>query len=283
MDSQYNYIIIKELLSNKSIKDIYPEYISKLQEEAENNREYTVIKYITNEYILSDKIYDNNNYIFTITILNIYNNLNNNIIEYYYDNKNNITTHYFFINNIILFVTELLYKNRKLNKLLNKFKNSNDLYKHLLTFFFNKINIGYINILLLLLNLIIINNEELLNIYINYIFKDYTFLLLNPIIEEKYKKFIINYQIKDADFNFIDKSNIDNFNIYNILNLNLLYSYNNKINKFILISNDDKDDKDDINNLLNKFKFTTDDTTTDIYIIIFKFIYHYLNLEDTDD
>jgi len=280
MDSQYNYIIIKELLSNKSIKDIYPEYINKLQEEAENNRNYTVINYITNEYILSDKIYDNNHHIFTITILNIYNNLNNNIIEYYYDNKNNITTHYFFINNIILFVTELLYKNRKLNKLLNKFKNSNDLYKHLLTFFFNKINIGYINILLLLLNLIIINNEELLNIYINYIFKDYTFLLLNPIIEEKYKKFIINYQIKEADFNFIDKSNIDNFNIYNILNLNLLYSYNNKINKFILISDDDKVD---INNLLNKFKFTTDDTTTDIYIIIFKFIYHYLNLEDTDD
>jgi len=174
---------------------------------------------------------------------------------------------------------EILYKKKdKLTTISNKkFKDSNLLYNYLLTFFFNKINIGYINILLLLLNLAIINDNDLLNIYIKYIFNNDKNEKLPSFFTDK--KFTINYEIKEQLFNNID--DIDNFNIYNLLNLNLLYSYNNKDKNLILLDIDNYNNEF-INILLNKFDIILINNN-DIYNIIFNFIYQYLQLGASND
>jgi|LakMenE01Jun11ns_1017448.scaffolds.fasta_scaffold9959527_15 hypothetical protein len=274
---QYDYTIINKLLNDDTIKLIYESYIEDI--DLNNSGDFRLINYITTKYINPDTIIYNNDYILTITILNIYNNINNNIIDFYYDNKSDINTHYFFINSLILFLAEILYKKKdKLTTISNKkFKDSNLLYNYLLTFFFNKINIGYINILLLLLNLAIINDNDLLNIYIKYIFNNDKNEKLPSFFTDK--KFTINYEIKEQLFNNID--DIDNFNIYNLLNLNLLYSYNNKDKNLILLDIDNYNNEF-INILLNKFDIILINNN-DIYNIIFNFIYQYLQLGASND
>jgi len=276
---QYDYTIINKLLNDDTIKLTYEFYIEDI--DLNNSGDFRLINYITTKYINPDTIIYNNEYILTITILNIYNNINNNIIDFYYDNKSDINTHYFFINSLILFLAEILYKKKdKLTISNKKFKDSNLLYNYLLTFFFNKINIGYINILLLLLNLAIINDNDLLNIYIKYIFNNDKNEKLPSFFTDK--KFTINYEIKEQPFNNIDDiDDIDNFNIYNLLNLNLLYSYNNKDKNLILLDIDNYKNEF-INILLNKFDIILIDNN-DIYNIIFNFIYHYLQLGASND
>jgi hypothetical protein len=96
---QYDYTIINKLLNDDTIKLTYEFYIEDI--DLNNSGDFRLINYITTKYINPDTIIYNNEYILTITILNIYNNINNNIIDFYYDNKSDINTHYFFINSLL--------------------------------------------------------------------------------------------------------------------------------------------------------------------------------------
>jgi hypothetical protein len=247
------------------------------------NKDFYTILHI----IISD---DNNikNISISYLILNIFIH-NNNGYLYYFDNKiDKIKNYYYFINVLSIYISELLYEyiNSKplIREKILKDKKTKEESINIINIKLTEIKIAGIYYLLFLFNLLFINNNKLLDIYINFIFYpksnkngDYYNKLLNDFssnIDEYFKKL--------KQFN-INDNNYENFNtiLFNILNLNLIYSLvNSKKDPDSLLLKK----KEDINNLykilkqyIQKNEVHINYDINNIYSTLSKYLYIFFN------
>ena len=203
-----------------------------------------------------------NNISISYLILNIFINNNDKYI-FYFDNKvDKIKNYYFFINVLSLYISELLYEYINNDELIRekifKDKKTKEESINIINLKLTEIKITGIYYLLLLFNLLLINNNILLNIYIKFIFnpnsnrkpnngKDYYNDLLSDFssnIDEYFKKLKL--------FNINDNNYQDFYTlVFNILNLNLIYSLvdTKNVQYSLLLTT-----QDDINNIYKILK-----------------------------
>jgi hypothetical protein len=208
-----------------------------------------------------------------VFIYNIYKNLNSDKYSDFFEDKiDKIKDYFFLINTLSLYILDLLQKyiNKEFNDKLPKDKDINIL--------FNNIKLSGINNLLFLFNLLLTNDEELLKIYISYIYKisldykststklqEYAYitsktkkfkslddLSYNGLIDEFKYKNEIAYLEKLNNINILDNDE-NKKNIFNILNINIIYSYTaTKVyNKSLLLTDDT--DKNNIYEILKTY------------------------------
>jgi hypothetical protein len=243
-------------------------------------------------------------------ISRIYKNLTSTHYFLFFHDLNIIIKDYFFlINTLSLYISDLLDKYiSHPDNILLKDKLPNDINFNIL---FNNIKLPAIHYLLFLFNLLLVNNKDLLKIYISYIFKislnyksSYTKTkeAMLSIITNTSKKFeLLNYvnysilvRIKDNYDNYLlELNNInileydDNKNlsyIFDILNINIIYEYTsiNIYDKSLLL----KEEKDIKNiyeilkiylKILYPQKEEVKDNINNIYLTLSYYLHNILN------
>ena len=279
--SNQEYITIFKYLDNH---DDYKQYTDKFTNTTDSF--YNILQKIIKEDT------NNKNISISYLILNIFINNNDNYI-YYFDNKiDKIKNYYYFINVLSIYISELLYEYINSNPLIRdrilKDEKTKEKSINIINLKLTEIKITGIYYLLFLFNLLLINNNKLLNIYITFIFNsnhnngaDYYNSLLSDFssnIDEYFKKLkLLN----------INDNNYQNFNtkLFNILNLNLIYSLvdTKNVQHSLLLTKEE-----DINNIykilkeyLNLFANKQVDiiyNKNDIYSTLSKYLYTFLNL-----
>lgn len=280
---------IINILNYLNTNDNFNEYI----DDFINRDNNTELNTILNFYLKDDRI-NHINFILSSIIYNIYNY--NNSYEFYFDNKIHIIKYYYsFLNILSFYISDLIYnyieshdvsiKNNILKKLNIKEYDKDILIKYINTNL-NNIQIYGIFYLLFLFNLLLINNKDLLNIYINYILFNNENTILRTLLDldldlEEYSN-LIKCIIID------DNSDTDNILIFNVLNINILYSYinavnNNNYNSLLLTNRENiKHVYNMLDSYLNKFKNNVNSNIQqyeyNIYYTLVNYLYNFLNI-----
>jgi hypothetical protein len=279
------YTSIENILKYLDKHDDYQQYSDNFKNPI-NKNVYNILHKIISEDINIKNI--NISYL----ILNIFiHNNNDNGYLYYFDNKiNKIKIYYYFINVLSIYISELLYEyiNSKplIREKILKDKKTKEESINIINIKLTEIKIAGIYYLLFLFNLLLINNNKLLDIYINFIFNPKSTSVLNV---DYYNQLLIDFSSNiDEYFKKLKQFNINDnkdkhFNtiLFNILNLNLIYSLVNSKNdqsSLLLIKEDDIDNLYKIlKQYIPKKEVDINYNKNNIYSTLSKYLYIFFN------
>jgi len=278
--SNQEYITIFKYLDNH---DDYHDYTDKFKNTTDSF--YNILLKIINEDT------NNKNISISYLILNIFIYKNDNYI-YYFDNKiDKIKNYYYFINVLSIYISELLYEYINSNPLIRyqilKDEKTKEENINIINLKLTEIKITGIYYLLFLFNLLLINNKKLLNIYITFIFNSNR----NHNGIDYYNGLLSDFSSNiDEYFNKLKLLNINDINdnqefytlVFNILNLNLIYSLVDTKNydKSLLLTKEEdiKYIYNILKEYLNLFANKQVDSNYNIYSTLSKYLYTFLNL-----